>query len=287
MTVNSGVRGSYLTAATKRHIGRATRYLILIIVALFCLIPIYWIIASSLKTQGTIERYPPQIIPNPLSGSNYVTAEQTVPVLRWVANSAIIAVIEIIFNVAFCSMAGYTLARKNFRFRGVIFGLVVASMMVPVYVRLIPNYELTLHLHMLNTYQGIVLPSLVTGFGIFLMRQYFSAMPTEVEDSARMDGCGDWGVLFRVLVPMARPAVASLAIFTLVFSLDDFLWPLIVTSQNNMRPLPVGITLFISTTINWGPLTAVTVLTILPTIILYSIFNRHFVNALTAGAVKG
>jgi ABC-type glycerol-3-phosphate transport system permease component len=140
---------------------------------------------------------------------------------------------------------------------------------------------------MLNTYQGIVLPTAVTGFGIFLMAQFFRTLPPEVEDAARIDGCSDWGVLFRIIIPMSRPAITSLAVFALVWSLDDYLWPLLVTTDTQMRPLPVGITMFVGTVIDWGPMTAAAVSTILPVVALYLIFNKHFIRGLTAGAVKG
>jgi len=141
---------------------------------------------------------------------------------------------------------------------------------------------------MLNTYQGIILPSAVTAFGIFLMRQYFLGLPKEIEDAARIDGCSEWGVIFRIVLPMSKPALASLALYTLVSSLDDFLWPLVVTFDTVMRPLPVGITLFVGLVVyEWGPVMAMTTLTILPVVILYIILQSQFIRGLTAGAVKG
>lgn len=178
--------------------------------------------------------------------ANFVTVFNELPIVRFFLNSAIIAISMILSNVILCSLAGYTFARKDFPGRDLLFLLVVGSMMVPPAGRLIPDYIITARLGMLNTYQGIVLPTAVTGFGIFMMRQFFLTLPSEVEDAARMDGCSEWGVLFRIVLPMSRPAVTSLALFALVWSVEDVLWPLVVTSDVEMRPLQVGITQYLS-----------------------------------------
>ena len=203
-------------------------------------------------------------------------------------NSVIIALALMVSNVVLCSLAGYTIARKRFRGRGLIFALVLSSMMIPLHVRLIPMYLMSLRLGLQDTYAGIVLPIAATGFGIFLMRQFFLTLPVEVEDAARIDGCSDWGVIFRIVIPMSRPAITSLALFALVWSLEDFLWPLVITSSVSMRPLPVGITLFLGLVVyEWGPVMATTVITIIPMIIVYLFLQRRFIQGLTAGAVKG
>ncbi|WP_158373765.1 carbohydrate ABC transporter permease [Cellulosimicrobium cellulans] len=272
---------------TRRTIASVARHAVLILVLLFCLVPLYWLVSTSLKETQFIKSWPPGWIPQPLTFAHYGEMFQQLPVGRWMLNSVVIAALTVVCNVVFCSMAAYVLVRKRFWGRGVIFAIVVGSMMVPPAVRLIPSYLLTQKLGLLDTYAGIVLPTAVTGFGIFLMAQFLRTLPAEVEDAARVDGCTDWGVLFRVILPMSRPALTSLAVFALVWSLDDYLWPLLVTSDTQMRPLPVGITMFVDTTIDWGPLTAVTVATILPVAILYVLFNRYFITGLTAGAVKG
>ncbi|NLH09672.1 MAG: carbohydrate ABC transporter permease [Chloroflexi bacterium] len=264
------------------------RYLAMILVLTVILAPIYWMIATSLKTSQGILKYPPQWIPDPVTFEHYRKAFNLLPIPRLFFNSIVIAVILIITNTIFCSLAGYTLARKRFFGREALFLLILSSMMIPLHIRLIPTYVLTNRLNMLNTYQGIILPSAVTAFGIFLMRQYFLGLPKEIEDAARIDGCSEWGVIFRIVLPMSKPALASLALYTLVSSLDDFLWPLVVTFDTVMRPLPVGITLFVGLVVyEWGPVMAMTTLTILPVVILYIILQSQFIRGLTAGAVKG
>jgi len=272
---------------TRRITVAVIRNILLILVAAFCLLPLYWLVATSLKESQFIKTWPPTWIPSPLTLTQYFTMFRTLPVARWMLNSLVIAVLTVVSNLVFCSMAAYSLVRKKFWGRGALFTIIVGSMMVPPAVRLIPSYLLTQKMGLINSYAGIVLPTAVTGFGIFLMAQFFRTLPWEVEDAARIDGCSDWGVLFRVVVPMSRPALTSLGVFALVWSMDDYLWPLLVTTNTSMRPLPVGITMFIDTRIDWGPLTAVTVATILPVAILYVIFHRYFITGLTAGAVKG
>lgn len=271
----------------RRSVATLLRHATLIVTLAFCLLPIYWLLATSLKPTEFIKAWPPTWIPQPVTLGHYVEMFDRLPVGRWMVNSLIVAVLTVVTNVVFCSMAGYTLVRKKFWGRAALFAIIVGSMMVPPYVRLIPSYLIVKDLNLLNSYVGIVLPTAVTGFGIFLMAQFFRTLPGEVEDAARIDGCTDWGVLFRVVVPMSRPAITSLAIFALVWSLDDYLWPLLVTTDTAMRPLPVGITMFVDTTIDWGPMTAVTVSTIVPVAVLYVVFHRHFIRGLTAGAVKG
>jgi ABC-type glycerol-3-phosphate transport system permease component len=267
---------------------KASRYIALVALAGFTLLPIYWIVATGLKPESMIEKWPPSWIPAPITLANFVTVFHELPMARFFLNSAIIAISMMVSNVVLCSLAGYTFARKDFPGRELLFLLIVGSMMVPPAGRLIPDYIITARLGMLNTYQGIILPTAVTGFGIFMMRQFFLTLPHEVEDAARMDGCSEWGVLFRIVLPMSLPAVTSLALFALVWSVEDVLWPLVVTSDVEMRPLQVGITQYLSGEyILWGPMAAVTTLSILPFALVFLAMQRQVIRGLTAGAVKG
>jgi len=264
------------------------RYIILIFLSILVLVPIYWVVVTSLKTKSAILFWPPQWFPNPISLNSYKEVFKQLPMVRMTLNSVIIAVTMIVTNLVFCSLAGYTFARKRFPGKDILFLLIISTMIIPMYIRLIPIYLLTIKLGMQNSYQGIILPSAVTAFGIFLMRQYFSTLPLAIEDAARVDGCSEWGILFRIVLPESKPALTSLALFTLVESMSDFLWPLIVTSTMKMRPLPVGITLFIEDkeVYKWGQIMAMTTILIVPVIIIYAILQSQFVHGLTAGAVK-
>ncbi len=264
------------------------KYFCMALLVFLMLVPIYWIAITSFKLPSQIQSWPPEWFPRVLTLHSYETVFQQLPIGRFFLNSLIIGAAMMVSNVVLCSLAGYTFARKNFPGREVLFLLIVGSMMVPTAARLIPDYIITVRLGMLNTYQGIVLPTAVTGFGIFLMRQFFRSLPADIEDAARMDGCTEWGVLFRIVLPVSRPAVTSLALFALVWSVEDVLWPLVVTSDQQMQPLQVGITQYLSGEfIVWGPMTAVTTLSIVPFAIVFLLMQRQFIRGLTAGAVKG
>lgn len=263
------------------------KYGVIAIVLFFVLLPIYWVIATSLKPGGLIQVWPPSWT-FPVTFSSYERAFRLLPIPRLFLNSVIIAVVTIITNIFFCSLAGYTFARVRFKGRDKLFVIILASMMIPPNIRLIPNYLLIQQLGLVNTYAGIVLPITITGFGIFLMRQFFLTIPEELEEAARIDGCTEWGVVFRIALPLTKPAVTSLGLFALVWTLEDFIWPLIITSDPLMRPLPVGITLFIGLVVyDWGPVMAMTTLTILPVVVVYLLAQKYFISGLTAGALKG
>ncbi len=263
------------------------KYIILIFFGFLFLVPIYWIVATSLKTNSNVLLWPPQLFPDPITLNSYKEAFNQLPIGRMALNSIIIAVTMIGTNVLFCSLAGYVFARKDFPGKNILFILIISTMMIPVHIRLIPLYLITLKFGMYNSYQGIVLPTAVTGFGIFLMRQYFSTFPKAIEDAARVDGCSEWGIFFRIVLPNSKPALASLVLYILVLSMGDFLWPLIVTSTTKMRPLPLGITLFIDKEVyKWGPMMAMNAVIIVPAIIIFVLLQRHFVHGLTAGALK-
>jgi len=272
----------------RRIILQLFKYIILIILLLVIVIPIYWVFSTSLKPASEIQAWPPQWIPQPITLESYRYAFRLLPIGRFFLNSLIVTSVVIVSNIVTCSIAGYTLARKRFLGRNFIFGLILSSMMVPLHVRVIPMYLMSLKLGLENTYPGIFLPIASTGFGIFMMRQFFITLPGEVMDAARIDGCGEWGIVFRIVMPMSKGAVSSLALFALVWSFEDFLWPLIITSSTNMRPLQVGITLFLGLVVyEWGPVMATTALTITPMIIIYILLQRRFIEGITAGAVKG
>jgi ABC-type glycerol-3-phosphate transport system permease component len=276
------------THSIKQKLKIIAKYLVIGFITLIVIIPIYWMIVTSLKVEGQIQSWPPQWFPAPISFRSYSRAFQILPLGRYFLNSLIIASAMVLSNVIFCSLAGYTFARKKFFGKNFLFALILSSMMIPMHIRLIPTYLIANWLGLTDTYAGIVLPSAVTAFGIFMMRQFFIAIPSEIEDAARIDGCTEWGVLFRVVMPLSMPAVVSLALFALVWSLEDFVWPLIITYDPLMRPIQVGVTMFLGLVVyEWGPVMAMTSIMVLPLVIIYIFAQRYFVQGLTAGAVRG
>lgn len=272
----------------KRGLLNIVKYGTLLFLLFIFIAPLYWMVATSLKVGADIQAWPPQWIPHEITLDSYKQAISVIPFGRLFFNSIVIGVITVVGNVFGCTMASYTLVRKKFKGKNIVFLLIVSSMMLPTHIRLIPLYLMCLKLNLVNTYLGIALPTLVTGFGVFMMRQFIMGMPKEVEDAARVDGLSEWGILWKIVLPMCRPAVISLSIFAFTWSFEDFLWPLIVTSESTMRPLPVGITLFQGLVVyEWGPVMAMATLTILPVLVVYLLLQKYFVTGMTAGAVKG
>ena len=264
------------------------KYAFLLVITFSIVMPLLWLIATSLKPEADIQSYPPKWIPNPFTLKSYFRAFEILPIGRFFLNSIIVAAMVVVSNVICCSLAAYSLARKNFPGVNLIFILILASMMIPMHVRVIPMYQMSILLGLQDSFLGMALPLMVTGFGIFLMRQFFITLPKEVEDAATIDGCSDGGILFRIVIPMSLPAITSLAIFAFVWAFEDFLWPLLIISRMNMRPIQIGITLFQGLVVyEWGPVMATTTLTIVPMLIFYIILQKYFVLGMTTGAVKG
>lgn len=255
--------------------------------------PFLWTLSTSLKPPEDVFASPPVWIPNPLTLDGYRDV-LALPFPRYLLNSGVVAVTIVALNVVFGTAAAYAFAKLRFPGRNVIFFALLTTMMVPFQVNLIPLYRIMVDLHNVSpligtdTYFGLIAPSAVQVFGIFLMRQYIAAIPDAILESARLDGASEWRILRTIIFPLARPAIATLAIFTFVTAWNDFLWPLIVTNSDRMRTLPVGLALLSrKNTVNWTDTMAGTVITIIPMLLVFAVLQRRFIEGLTAGAVKG
>jgi multiple sugar transport system permease protein len=262
--------------------------------ALLMVGPLVWAVGTSLKEPADVFASPPQLIPNPFTLQGYKDVFTVLPFPRFLLNSIIVSVTIVALNVVLGTAAAYAFAKLRFPGRNVLFGALLITLMVPFQVNLIPLYRIMVELHNLtpaigvNTYFGLIAPSAVQVFGIFLMRQYISTIPDSILESARLDGASELRILRSIIFPLAKPAIATLAIFTFVTAWNDFLWPLIITESENMRTLPVGLALLSrKNSVNWTDTMAGTVLTILPMLLVFAVLQRRFVEGLTAGAVKG
>ena len=262
--------------------------------ALLMVGPLYWMFATSFKQSGDIFASPPEWIPSPFILQNYRDVFTLLPFERFFVNSIIVAFSIVALNIVFDSMAAYAFAKLRFPGRDVIFFLLLITLMIPFQVNLIPLYRLMVFFHGIDprlgtdTYSGLILPSMIQVFGIFLMRQFFQSIPDEVLESARCDGASEFRIIRSIVLPLALPGMATLAIFTFLSAWNDFLWPLLVTSSDEMRTLPVGVALLARrNTINWGNTMAGTTLATLPMIAVFLVLQRRFIEGLTAGAVKG
>jgi multiple sugar transport system permease protein len=273
---------------------RAILYTALIGTSILMIGPFYWALATSFKPSGDIFASPPKLIPSPWTLTNYRDVFTLLPFGRYLLNSVIVTGAIVGLNVVFDTAAAYAFAKLRFPGRNVLFFLLLITLMIPFQVNLIPLYRIMVALHDFNpnlgvdTYSALVLPGAIQVFGIFLMRQFLASIPDDILESARVDGASEFTILARIVYPIARPGMATLAIFTFLGAWNDFLWPLIVTNSDQVRTLPVGLALLARrNTVNWGDTMAGTALAAGPMILVFLVLQRRFIEGLTAGAVKG
>ncbi|MGL5941233.1 MAG: carbohydrate ABC transporter permease [Waterburya sp.] len=264
-------------------------YLILSAIAFLMLFPLLWLVGTSFKSPTEdIFAFPPQILPVQPTFENFVKVWQTEPFGLYLYNSAIVAILTVGLNLIFCSLAAYPLARLNFRGREMIFALVLATIMIPFQIVMIPLYVLAVNLGLINNYLGIILPNLTSAFGIFLLRQALQAVPLELEEAARIDGCSELGIWWNVMIPAIRPALFTLAIFVFIGSWSDFLWPLIVLDDPNYYTLPLAVAnLAGSFSLDWRLIAAGSVISIAPILLLFLFLQRYIVPTDVGSGVKG
>ena len=264
-------------------------YTILVIGALSMIVPFLWMIATSLMTDAQIFSYPPRFLPKPLVVDNYANTLEQIPIARYFFNSLVVAVVTTIGQIIIASMAGFAFAKLNFKFKEPLFLVVLATMMVPPQVNIIPLFYIMKELHWIDTFQALILPGFLGGFGVFLMRQWFKSMPDALFEAAKIDGCNIFQTFLKVAFPLALPAIATLAIFTFISSWNAFMWPLIVTNSDNIRTLPVALASFKGSfreTIEWGQLMACAVITTVPAIIVFIAGQKFFIKGIMSAGVK-
>ncbi len=264
-------------------------YIILILIAISMLYPFFAMLNLSFVQNDAIFSQAGKVFYSGLTLDNYKNVFQEIPLSRYFFNSLVVAVITTIGQVLFASLAGYAFARMKFPFKNVIFLIVLITMLVPPQVNIIPLFFLMREMHLIDTYQALILPGLFGGFGIFMMRQYFLGLPKDLEESAKIDGCNLFQMFFKIALPLALPTVATLALFTFVTTWNSFMWPLIVTNSEGMRTLPVGLAIFKGSFREitlWGELLACSVICTIPVIIVFLLGKRYFINDILQGGVK-
>ncbi len=267
----------------------ALRYGLLGAIALGMLFPLLWLVSTSLKSPTEdIFQFPPQLLPSQPTLINYVKVWQTNPFGTYLVNSSAIALLSVGLNLLFCALAAYPLARLDFRGKEVIFSLIISTIMIPFQIVMIPLYILTVQLGIRNTYIGIIFPAIASAFGIFLLRQAFAAVPKEMEEAARMDGCTELGLWWHIMLPAIRPALMTLAIFVFIGSWSDFLWPLIVLDRPQLYTLPLGVANLAGTfSLDWRLIAAGSVISIAPVLGLFLVLQRYIVPTDAGSGVKG
>ena len=264
-------------------------YLLLIVIAVMMLFPLFWLLGTSFKSAGEdIFTFPPQFIPQQFTLENFQSVWQNYPFGKYLFNSSITAVLTVSLNVLFCSLAAYPFARLNFKGKKVIFALVIATIMIPFQIVMIPLYILVVNLGLKNSYLGLILPNLASAFGIFLLRQAFQGVPKELEEAARMDGCSEIGIWWHIMLPAIRPATITLAIFVFIGAWSDFLWPLIVLDRDDFYTLPLGVAFLASSLdLNWRLIAAGSIISITPVLLLFVILQKYIIPSDAATGVKG
>jgi arabinosaccharide transport system permease protein len=262
-----------------------------IMVALVALFPLLSLIISSFRPSSELMRngITFSINWNELSLNNYTHIFTQSPTYwAWYGNSLIITTLTIILSLFFSSMVGYAMAVYNFKGRNLLFLCVLVIIMIPFEVLMLPLYQLMINLNLINTYTGVMLPLIVSPTAVFFFRQYAMGLPTELMDSARIDGCTEYGIYFKIMAPLMLPSFSAMAILQGLNSWNNFLWPLLVIRSNDLFTLPIGLaTLLTPYGNNYDTLIAGAVMTIIPIIILFIFFQRYFVAGLTSGSVKG
>ena len=268
---------------------------ILVVMAIAWLLPAVWVVVTSLKLTENIVRVPPEWIPWPVTIAHYgevlFSSSRTARIGRAFLNSTVVSLGSVALVVLTSAMAAYPLARMRFRGRDAIFALLVGSLMIPNAVVLVPQYVLVQRLGWLSTYQGLIVPeaAMTFAFGVFLLRQFFLTIPSELEDAARIDGAEPWQIFTRIVLPLTQPVLGALAIFAFRSAWNDFLWPLIAVNKPDMFPLPVALALLRGAYAaeSYGPIMAGAVLSALPLLIVFLVANRRIVEGVRVSALKG
>ncbi len=264
-------------------------WLFLAVAGIITVFPFLWMLSASVMQPQEIFRPGLNLVSRDPTLANYATALTKAPLLRFLANGVMVTVTIAVLQLVAIVPAGYAFARLRFRGQRLLFALVLAALAVPAYVRAIPNFLALSSWGLVNTYPALILPFIGSAFGVFLMRQFFRQLPGELLDAARLDGCGTGQLIWHVLLPLTRPALAAFAVFSVVSHWNDFFWPLVVVRTTDMYTPPAGIAFFASADAgeNWGVVMAAGVIVIAPLVFFFLLARRQFVASLAQSAVKG
>jgi len=269
--------------------GNVLRWTVLILTTIVALFPLYWLFLSALTPTSFVQKVPPDFLPIHAGLDNFRKLfRQAKDYPRWFLNSAVITLSITLFHVFVDTLAGYGFAKKEFPGKRILFAVLLSTLMIPPQVTLVPLYIVTRKLHLIDNPLAVILQGSANVLGVFLMRQYIQTLPKELEDAARVDGCSEFGVFWRVILPLSRPAMGALAIFTFVRHWNDFIWPLIVLTKSRNYTLPVGVaSLQGEFQTDYGIIFAGATVAALPIIVFFLLFQRYFLEGVRLGAVKG
>ncbi len=263
-------------------------HLCLAILTVIFIGPFVYLVGTSLKQTMILLTYPPVIIPRNPTLANYIHIFTQTQFPRWIFNSAVVSTAATLGTLVICSLAAYVFARKEFVGKNLVYALILSTLMIPGSLLLIPSFLVIARLGLVDTYPGLFLPSLGGPIGVFMLRQFIQTISIELDQAARIDGCSDFSIYWRIILPLTKPALATLATVTATWSWNALIWPLVVIRSKEMVTLPLGIAMFQAYyQTNWGLLTAGGFLSVAPLIVMFLFFQRYFIQGLTAGGLKG
>jgi sn-glycerol 3-phosphate transport system permease protein len=284
----SSARTGSAIKLSRKTVTTGLSYAGMLLILLVIGLPIYWMLIASLKTYQEIYSIPPSWVPLEPTLNNYAEAWSAAPFGRYYINSVIVTLIGSGFEVFFAVTSAYALVFLRFPGKHIVFVVLLAALMIPPEITIVPNYITVAGLGWVNTYQGIVITGIAIAYGTFLLRQYFLTLPREVIEAARIDGASHLQTLWYVVLPMAQPAIVTMALISIVYKWNDFLWPLIVTNTMDMRTLPIGVFWLLDQegVTNWGVVMAGTMFVIAPIVVIFIWAQKYIVEGIAAGAVK-
>jgi multiple sugar transport system permease protein len=272
----------------KKRILDLTWYLVVIVLAFAVMVPFLWMLVTSLKGQTEIFAYPPTWIPKDPQWQNYLEVWTEAPFGRYFLNSTIVALVVTIGQLTSCVLAAFAFARMEFKGKNAMFLIFLSTTMISSQVTLVPSYLIMRSLNWIDHYQALIVPFLANAFGVFMIRQSFRAIPRELEEAAKLDGCGRFRFLVQILLPLCTPILASQALFAFMGNWNSYLWPLIVTNRDSMRTLQIGLRYFVSSEggTQWGIYMAAAVVISLPVILVYFMVQKTFVESMASTGLK-
>jgi multiple sugar transport system permease protein len=279
-----------MSAIRRQFVGPAATHLLMIVLSIVMIFPFVTMLLTSMMTLSQAYSFPPDLIPKPITLAPYFQALELRPFQIYLFNSLLVALAITVGRLFTCSLGAFAFARLQFPGRDAIFWVYLSTLMLPEQITLIPLFFIMKNFGWIDRYQGLIVPFVVTAFGVFLLRQFFLTIPRELEDAAIIDGCGPWGLYWRIILPLAVPGLAALGVLTFVNSYNMFVWPLIVTNSDSMRTIVVGIGLLTADNTNltnWPRMMAISAFAVIPSLLIFVFGQRYFVQGITLSGLKG
>ncbi|WP_226618699.1 carbohydrate ABC transporter permease [Cytobacillus firmus] len=273
---------------SREMLKRIPLYAFLIFGSIGMLVPFVWMISSALKPNNEIFTSPPTFMPKDANWGNFIAAWNSGDFTQYFINTSIISVLTTVITLFICSLAGYTFAKFNFMGKKLLFLLFLGTMMIPMQVIMIPIFLMMSKIGLLNSYWSVILPLVANAYGVFLMRQFMSTIPTELMEAARIDGCSEFRIFWQIILPLTKPALVTLGILTFLGAWNEFLWPLIMLDSPDMMTLQVALTQFQGQyEVKWNLLMAASALSMIPIALIFIVFQRYLVEGIASSGVKG